>query len=158
MTSRSRTPAGAGTEAYARLAARLEAAQAAHAVRFEQSTDRILEALHELKKDVERVEEHGGKLEQGQHTLTNRVTDIERQVLETRDSMQLAAKVVQPGRVESARVAISAASKSPTARVVAGAAVFTALVAAAKNVPEFVRNLEYAVTHTYLWLKGGGNG
>lgn len=151
MSSRrpSGSPAGADAS-YHRLAARMEQAQAAQTVRFEEMTDRILDSLHELKADVRRVDTAQGD-------LTNRVSDIEREVLETREAMHVHQRSVTAGRVDSAKVAVTAAAKSPLGVLVLGATGFSALVAAAKNVPDALVWVVEAAPRIYAYLKGAGS-
>lgn len=144
------TPPAGADAGYHRLAARMEEAQAAQTVRFEEMTDRILDSLHELKADVRRVDTAQGD-------LTNRVSDIEREVLETREAMHVHQRSVTAGRVDSAKVAVTAAAKSPLGVLVLGATGFSALVAAAKNVPSALVWTVETAGRIYAHLKGLGS-
>lgn len=150
-----RSTAGASVD-YHRLAARMEEAQAAQTQRFEEMTDRILDSLHDLKADVRRVEERAGSLDLSQHTLSNRVADIERQVLETRETITLQQRLVTTGRVESAKLAVKTAAKSPLGLALIGATGFTTLLGAGEKFPAFVRAAEAALVGLYHWMRGNG--
>lgn len=139
-----------GNAAYQRLAARMEKAQAEQSQRFEDATDRILDSLRDLKDDVRR-------LDTSQDTLTSRVTDIERQVMETRETLHVQSQMVTKGRVDSAKQAVVSAAKSPWGLALVIATSFTAFMAAAKNVPAFIVGLEQVAVATWSYLKGSGN-
>lgn len=135
MVRRATEGTGSGSAAYQRIAKREEEARDALNVRIEAALDHIAREIGDLKTDVRR-------LEQGSSTLTNRVGDIERQVLETRDEVQKRAMTPAPSQIARTKTAITEAVKSPWGRLVAGAVGFVAVVSALNNTPDAVRAAE----------------
>lgn len=134
MVRRTTEGTGSGSAAYQRIAQREEAARAAMNDRIEGALDHIISELGDIRGDVRR-------LEQGSHTLTNRIADVERQIIDTRDEVQRRAITPAPSQIASARKAIEDKLKTWQARVTlwtAGAALASILASQIPDVARFV--------------------
>jgi hypothetical protein len=135
MVRRATDETGSGSAAYQRMAQREEEARAAMNDRLESALDHIITELGDIRTDVRRLEEGGA-------TLANRIADIERQIINTRDEVQKRSAVSSPAQIASAKTAIRDAVKSPWGRVVAFAVGFVAIVSALENLPDAARAME----------------
>jgi hypothetical protein len=137
---------GSGSAAYQRIAQREEAARIdlerrnaeardAMNVRIEQALDHVATELGEIKSGMR-------KLGHGHEELVNRVGDLERQVVDTRDEVQKRAITPAPSQVASARTAIADAVKSPVGRLTSWVAGVTAAIVLANNIPDGIRFIE----------------
>lgn len=132
MAERRASGTGSGSAAYQRMAAREEAARAAMNDRIEANIDRVLSELSEIKTDVRRLDQNGS-------TLANRISDVEMQIINTRDEVQRSSAAPRPSQVESAKRAIKDTAKSPVGVVLALAIGFTAMATAGDKVPGVLR-------------------
>jgi len=128
---------GSGSAAYQRIAQREEEARAAMNDRIEGALDQIIRDLESIQSDVRR-------LEHGSTTLTNRIADVERQIIDTRDEVQKRARNQAPSQIASAKIAIKDTVKSPWGRAVAFCIALAALAAGMESVPKLLRGIENA--------------
>jgi hypothetical protein len=126
---------GSGSAAYQRIAQREEEARAAMNDRLESALDHIVSELGGIRADVRRLEE-------GDATLANRIAEIERQIIDTRDEVQKRGVQSSPAQIASAKTAIRDAIRSPWGQVVAFAVGFVAIVSALQNLPDALRASE----------------
>jgi hypothetical protein len=117
------------------MAAREEAARAAMNDRIEANIDRVLSELSEIKMDVRRLDQNGA-------TLANRISDVELQIINTREEVQRSSAAPRPSQVESAKRAIRDTAKSPAGVAVALALFVTTMVTAGDKVPQVMRFTE----------------
>lgn len=146
VTSR-RTTSGTGEAAYQRFARRAEEAQGAMNERMEEGFDRILSELSEIKIDVRRLEQNDGQ-------LTNRISDLEFQVIGTRDVVQKNQSVVTPGRVQSVKVAAEELLNSRWGRVVKFSVGFAAIWACLQLVPDVVDGVKSVTIASWQYIDG----
>lgn len=132
MAERRTSGTGSGSAAYQRMAAREEAARAAMNDRIEANIDRVLVELGEIRTDVRRLDQNGSM-------LANRISDVERQIIDTREEVQRSSVTPRPSQVASAKRAIKDTAKSPVGLVLAAAIALTTTVTAADKVPGVLR-------------------
>lgn len=102
---------------------------------MEAGFDRIIDSLEDLKAEVRRVDQkHAG--------LENRIGDIERQVIDTRDEMQRRAVTPAPSQIASAKKAIRDSAKSPVGVIAAVCIFITTISAAGGGIPKLVQGAE----------------
>ncbi len=130
-----RATEGTGEAAYQRLARRTEEAQSAMNDRLEAALDNIVSELGEIRSDVRR-------LDHGSDNLANRIADIERQVIDTRDEVQRRAVNPAPSQIASAKRAIKDTAKSPAGIVMAVCIFLTTITAAGGGIPKLIQGAE----------------
>lgn len=130
-----RATEGTGEAAYQRLARRTEEAQAEANGRMEAGFDRILDSIESLKVEVRRVDQkHAG--------LDNRLGDLERQVIDTREELQKRAVNPAPSQIASAKQAIKDTARSPLGVTGAVLAIICSLYIILNNIPDTFRALD----------------
>lgn len=121
-----------GEAAYQRLARRTEEAQAAANQRVEAMFDTMLEEVRGIREDVRLVN-------QKQDGMERRVSDLERQIIDTRDEVKRSSATPRPSQIASAKRAIKDTAKSPVGLFLAAAIALTTTVTAADKVPGVLR-------------------
>lgn len=126
---------GTGSAAYQRIARREEEARAALNDRIEGALDHIVNELGEIRSDVRR-------LDHGSNNLANRIADVERQIIDTRDEVQRRAVNPAPSQIASAKRAIRDTAKSPAGIIAAACIFITTLSAAGGGIPKLIQGAE----------------
>lgn len=130
-----RATEGTGEAAYQRLARRTEEAQAEANGRMEAGFDRILDSIEGLKVEVRRVDQkHSG--------LDNRLGDLERQVIDTREELQKRAVNPAPAQIASAKTAIKDLLSTWQAVLTLITGAVGLLFIIANNIPDTARFVE----------------
>lgn len=140
MAGRTSTGTGSGSAAYQRMAAREEEARAAMNDRLEKQLDRIIDEIGEVKIEVRRIDQKSGGLE-------NRMSDIERQMIDTRDAVQRARAATPALTVSAGRQVVDEAKKSWLVKTAAAAIAVMAIWTLYRAIPEMVRGADHLVAY-----------
>ena len=110
--------------------------------RIEAHLDRIINEIGEVKIEVRRIDQKSGGLE-------NRMTDIERQMIDTRDAVQRARAAVPAATVSAGRQVADELKKSLLAKVAAFCIAAMAIYTFTQAVPKMLR----ATDHFLTWVR-----
>lgn len=120
--------------------------------RIDQAFDIVLQELAKVQMEVRK-----GNLDT--ELMSQRVTDLERQVIETRQHMQVSDRGAKEAAEGVAAKVVTAAEKAPRSvwktragMITVGSAAFVGIVAFFNNLPKFVRGASEMAVSLYAYI------